>query len=915
MKYFRKTDILVTLIIAAVEVALIALYYLLIFSGTTGRQPVGTVFFKERIATRRQTDVFHWQNLYNGSTLYEYDTLRTADRSEAEIQFLDGTTLSVHENSIIKLDGLASTQIADVESGMISVSNTGDTVKQVSLGGKVLNLLQNASALISQDADGKTNVQVQGGEVVISDGTNDITLNQLQMIQLLETGMLGPVQNIPMAPLYPAPDKKLMVQEGEEVPFTFATDNVENVRLVISTDSNFNSVYKTIDTFSQTDTDNVYTCTSDVPDQKVYWKLVYDDGRETAPMALTIYEIPKTVGSVAETNTTVITTDDEEKVKFSWEQVSDAVSYIFEVSKTADFQTTEVKKTITNTSTQVSGLDEGEYYWRVTPNYKYETVGSVEGATRKVTIERSTALIPVKTVFPTNNYRLKLASASENNFTFSWQPNSKASEYILRFYSENAENPTETFTIDGHSVSLQMLDTHMFETTGKMFWSVSYRTSDGEIAPESVRQLLTKTDEMSSFRTIFPQNNYTIASTMIRSIRFTWENETMGPSYITIARDSQFNSVAIRKKIVGNSYLGVHLQDGKYYWKVELVADDDRVIATSDTRSFEVIPHLDAVTITEPANNLTVPLLPSTNVRLRWEPVKYADYYEVSVYAPNGNRILYQPYSDGEPLQIPISSYSEGVFRITIQAFSLDSVHHTKNTGLSTTTTFISRDIDYIKLVQPSDSQRISGVDAFNTGVNFAWTSDEEVGKGTFELYQNRRIVRSIPTEQTGEVSLILRDLAEGTYSWRVIGDFNGYEISSKEEYRFTILPVEPLVIPRFVTSKQVTKIDAKYLRDNRTIHFEWSPTPLANYYMLTIVDSEGRVRLNTRVNETSYELGNLLIFSHGEFTARVKAVSTTQLIGRTTESMEDSFTFNIELPNITKPQSEIRGDSEYYGY
>ena len=84
---------------------------------------------------------------------------------------------------------------------------------------------------------------------------------------------------------------------------------------------------------------------------------------------------------------------------------------------------------------------------------------------------------------------------------------------------------------------------------------------------------------------------------------------------------------------------------------------------------------------------------------------------------------------------------------------------------------------------------------------------------------------------------------------------------------------------------------------------------------MFTILDANGKQVANTRVNGTSYDFSNLEILSSGEFRARVRAVSTTQLRGRTTESQNDSYDFVIDLKAITKPESKITGEAEYYGY
>lgn len=917
MKYFQKNDVIFTVVIAVIELALLFLYFSFFSSVSQGRHSIGTVQPKERLVTRRQTDSFHWQNLLNGSPVYEYDTVRTAAASQASISFFDGSEIEVYENSLIKLGGLTSEQIAELESGVLSVNNTGTAEKTISVGGKTLKLSGNTQALINGSKDGGTVIEIQNGSALLQDGKNEITISQLQAVQLFDNGEISAVADLPIAALYPTANKKFVkTGKDEEVPFTFASNDVENVKLVISSDKDFKTVYKSITNFQKTDMKNVYTCQSEIPGEKVYWKLVYANGEETDAMELNVYEVENISSMTPMHNAQVIQSASDNMVKFTWNKSEDAHSYVFELSRTPEFENPEVKKTLGNTSTQVRITEEGQYYWRVTPQYQYDTIGEKTGSVQKFSVKKSDTLVPTILVFPVNNYKIKLREIAQRGLRFSWKANNLASEYTIKFYREGSSSPVESYTIDKNLIELDDLKSTMFQETGKIFWSVSYSTKDGKHSSESIRNKLNVIDTETKFQTVFPPDDYIIAESLIQNIRFTWENVSQYPSLFMLARDKDFTDIVLEQKLYINSFLGAYLKPGRYFWKVKTVDDDGTVRAYSDTKTFKIIPNLEAVHISDPPDKIIVPLLKQTVVAVNWDTVPYADYYDISVYAPNGARIVRQPFSDGSAVHIPVGNYTEGNYRITVQAFSADTMAHTKNTGLISTREFSSKEVDFIKLLAPGDNGKITGEAAFNNGVTFQWLSDPilRIG-GVFQLMKSGKLLKSLPINQNGTVSVTLDHLSEGTYTWKVLGDFNGYEISSKETKRFQILPIEPLQTPRFIIDKQAALIDISYLQNKNSIYFEWTPSKFVTYYELRILNSNGQELLNKHVRTNHYTLKDLSMLSAGQFTATVKAVSKTQLKGRVTDSESDSFRFSVTLPAIIKPRSEIKEEAEYYGF
>jgi len=85
-------------------------------------RPLGTVVFKKLNATRRMSGTLVWERIRTNTPVYEADTLRTTEASEASIGFDDGTSLDMNENSMLRLNFAGKEHVLEFLGGDISVS-------------------------------------------------------------------------------------------------------------------------------------------------------------------------------------------------------------------------------------------------------------------------------------------------------------------------------------------------------------------------------------------------------------------------------------------------------------------------------------------------------------------------------------------------------------------------------------------------------------------------------------------------------------------------------------------------------------------------------------------------------------------------------------------------------------------------
>ncbi len=141
--------------------------------GGNGAKEIGTIAYKKRSATRRQASSYRWERLRNESPVYQGDTIRTADLSEASIVFDDQVELDVFENSLLTLLVVDGVSQLDFKQGTMSIagneSGSGAT-RVIRSGSSVIELGSGDSASFTQTGS-IVSMDVSAGQAVVTDQT------------------------------------------------------------------------------------------------------------------------------------------------------------------------------------------------------------------------------------------------------------------------------------------------------------------------------------------------------------------------------------------------------------------------------------------------------------------------------------------------------------------------------------------------------------------------------------------------------------------------------------------------------------------------------------------------------------------------------------------------------------------------
>ncbi|GHV84419.1 hypothetical protein AGMMS50230_00270 [Spirochaetia bacterium] len=364
--------------------------------------PVGTISWKYKAAQRRFIDRVLWDRIRRDSPVYTGDLIRTADHSEATITLRDGgATISLAENSLIEISLENNIPRIKGASGDIGVS-AGTSQMTLVLGDKELTLTSGSAVSVRSNGERGTNLWVSEGTVSIT-GPEGITEAGAGSALSLDAGGTGPVPRT--AVLFPPPDAHYYTSGASaEVNFGFNPLDYDGhlTRLDISPSRRFsrNLVNRTME-------DNRGSI--ELTPGTWWWRAYPAAAGSTGPDPdafppasgqITVHFTPVPVLIFPDAGAVL----GPAQVRFRWILPSGgdgAEKYLLEAADNPDFTNTRLSIESSGNSIAVT-LENGRWYWRVTPLYAAYT--GTPSAAASFTVE-DRAAVPLLTA-PGNNAAL-----------------------------------------------------------------------------------------------------------------------------------------------------------------------------------------------------------------------------------------------------------------------------------------------------------------------------------------------------------------------------------------------------------------------------------------------------------------------------------------------------------------------------
>ena len=935
------------------------LFYTSFFRALTkqNEQPIATITFKYKTAQRKFLDRVVWDRLRQNSPVYNGDTIHTAGLSEATIWFNDGNVMDLMENTMAQVFLTEDMQAAvELEDGYATVDSS-DSENGLTLSSNGLQVaVKSGTSLSAGGQTGALSVQVLKGSASVqnADGTS-MAIRQGEEISMNTQGGNGAMAGKPALTVYsPVRNEKILYHTQGATDVHFSWSNISaNTVLQISQDKDFKDVLYRLSSDGLSETDikleaGTYFWKLDASEEGSSEQQAIEDGQIKSGKIQVIQSLPPAQVAPAENYSYGYRTRTP-AVRIIWTESPYASTYKLEVSRSPNMNNPVIEQRTSTTSSIISTLEQGTYYWRVTPYYTLNKKGFAEPSeVRSFRVERKGELTAPELLVPAENGILN-TEASAKPTSFSWKNDSEAQNYTIRI-ADNPQmrNPAVSFETTENYYTLNQNVNRLKD--GKWYWSISMRDIEGNNSPASEVRTFYAMKGNPEQHTVEPADGYKCALTLLPDTKFTWKRNIPEnfASELQISEDQNFRKIVYRESVNSTATRGINLPLGTYYWRLRSYSTTDDTELITPSKVLNIIGNLDEASLSAPGNRAiareTIPF------KFEWDEVEGADYYKLTIFRQSDDKLVYENViydtEDSVDLFNPKDFIDKSYYKWRVQAFANEIPGvSSRRTGRLAESSFYLIKLRPVEIVTPAKGTQFNGVDAVLSPSDAKWTTVDTVAKAQFVLIKTddkNSVVLKVPSDEemaAGKAvapKTVTLDTAEGLrpgkYDIVVYAEtLDGVDISNTDaKYRgqFTILPVEPLNTTTSLTASPEL-LGADYLRnpDNpRTIILSWAPVADATDYVVEIKDKKNKVLLSQMVeNTTSYEIDFLKLyetnkstFAKGTFKWTVRAIrridsnkdgSLDKLL-QEGPSSESTFTTDVPTPKKTK----AKGAKNPYG-
>ncbi|MCL2809900.1 MAG: OmpA family protein [Treponema sp.] len=345
-------------------------------------EPVGTIVFQKRVAQRKFADRNIWDRLRLSSLVYNGDTIRTVEQSEAIVTFGDEAThLTLGESTMIQIffDNRSGAQI-DFSGGNIDVASENTNIvitsgtSTIVLDGQA-RMERSDEGFVLSVLEGQVNfdgTEMETGSILALDADGEISTNPIMTMTSFGSSayVLGTLVNTPRGTtpvvfswnyFYFTPDTYVIIE--------------------ISTDRRFNNIIETRE-INVSHGDGSSTISIPLGNGYYWWRAFPAETGSRQPInrffptgALEVIPVSPAALYTPQ-HSADLAFSGESQIPFSWSAVENASSYLIEISANADMSRPVVSRRVESNSVTHTGLARGNWHWRITPVFPSHIKGS-----------------------------------------------------------------------------------------------------------------------------------------------------------------------------------------------------------------------------------------------------------------------------------------------------------------------------------------------------------------------------------------------------------------------------------------------------------------------------------------------------------------------------------------------------------
>lgn len=603
-------------------------------SGAGKTKLIGEITAKRNTAERKFSSQVIWDEVYKGSSLYNYDTVRTADNSEATIRLNDGTVITLNENSMILLS--LSEKELDIKfiQGTMSARHSGAKgtgVKNVTIeSGESRISLRNGDVSLAQDRDNQLQMTVNRGKATLQSGGKEKVINENQNILAgkdairlydLTIKLISPDNNrfIPSAPAKTTVPCSWEQPRGDYDTFLEIAANPAVSDPFIRVRSARGNAAVKLD-------DGVY-----------YWRVTAVNRAtqkiESSEIRKFTIVNDKPVFLIAPANRSVIRyRDANPMINFIWSKNESVPRYRLTVSGRQDMSAPAVNTVVEGNKIAINSLGQSTYYWKVA-NISDTDAGMVnsESPVFTFTVTKTDAIEPPEPLSPANNKTIHPRSIATKGLNFTWTKDPSIVTTDLSISEDR--NMSRVIASKSSGDNSFRLTEELKE--GTYYWGLRGVMSDGS-RTDSSRVLSFKVGATGTLQLIEPADRAIILTPKEKNasdVGFSWSKTDFdGTFHVQVSKTRNFDALVKEVSTTDLSTVIPGLALGQYFSRVKMVDEKNETLMTSNVNSFEVLSILDTPVAIGPRAGSVVDMLKRDTLDFYWKPVRNANLYRIGLY-------------------------------------------------------------------------------------------------------------------------------------------------------------------------------------------------------------------------------------------------------------------------------------------
>jgi hypothetical protein len=642
----RPADIIVSVVAVSVMAGSAwMLYQDLSASGIkAGGEPIGEILMKRKTAQRRFVRRGAWYELKERQPVFNLDSIRTVEDSEAVIVLNDGTEIAVGEKTLITLDlSPGKAPLIRLEGGSIAASVAAapagaaarpQELKIATAGAEVS--LGPGKLSVSKEEGKELKVSVREGSATLSAGGERAVVKENETARLDQgTGRAEIAAN---ALRITSPrDRSYILAEGQAAEVAFAWEALrplDSYTIELSRMRDFRAIAARAESTG-------LSASLSLASGAWYARARGAEGGaavESEAVAFTVVADESVRPVEPAQGESFVYRARPPIVRFSWQGGKSASSYLFELADEPSFASPLVARETSAPAIVLDSLEPGAYFFRARAVYAFGGLGSgAPSQARGFEVRRQTSLDPARLLSPYEGEALS-EFAARSGLSFAWDRVDDAESYRFSLSANpDMRAPLVSETLRGTSYSYGGR-----LAPGSYWWSVTaegYGLSSSSSPPRafSVSPLSVLISPAE------PADGAAFEEGAAARLSFSWSargDVAQGRYALEVSADPAFEGAPFARVEVAERRAELALPaPGPYNWRVAFIDPDGAVRAYGPARSFAVLPALAAPKLLSPAPASSFALVGASSLEFAWTADPAARAYEWELLGPSGSTV------------------------------------------------------------------------------------------------------------------------------------------------------------------------------------------------------------------------------------------------------------------------------------